>query len=243
MTAIDTRNKRKSETREKILAAGRELLFTEGFHAFSMRKLAAKVNYTATAIYSHFPDKEALLGELVEQEFIKFRRAFDRTSKIADPIERLRKKGITFVEFALQQPDAFKFLFMNTQVEAFPKIGLIERGTPAVDCYAYLQSTIKEALASGRFRPELRDPDMLAQLFMSGMHGIVSLHIARGKDPWVKWRPVRQRAALMIDALIRGLTVEAVDEQRVAEGDRRTPAGRGSLRDPQPPDSDEEAKS
>ena len=35
---------------------------------------------------------------------------------------------------------------------------------------------------------------------MSGMHGIVSLHIARGKDPWVKWRPVRQRAELMVGA-------------------------------------------
>ena len=54
--------------------------------------------------------------------------------------------------------------------------------------------------------PELKDVDMLAQIFMSGMHGIVSLHISRGKDPWVKWRPVRKRAELMIEAMIRGLT-------------------------------------
>ena len=93
MKAVDTRDKRKAETREKILAAGRELLLKGGFDAFSMRKLAAKVNYTATAIYVHFPDKEALLAELVEQEFIRVRRAFDRTSKIADPIERLQKMG------------------------------------------------------------------------------------------------------------------------------------------------------
>src|SRR5262245_41280881 len=208
MQAMHTRDKRKAETREKILAAGRELLLKEGFDAFSMRKLAAMVNYTATAIYVHFPDKESLLAELVEQEFIRFRRAFDRTSNIADPIDRLRKMGITFVEFALQRPDAFKFLFMNTQIEAFPKMGLIEKGNPAVDCYAYLKGTVAEGLAAGRFRPELTDVDMLAQIFMSGTHGIVSLHIARGKDPWVKWKPVRQRAELMIDALVRGLTVQ-----------------------------------
>jgi len=208
MKAVDTRDKRKAETREKILAAGRELLLKGGFDAFSMRKLAAKVNYTATAIYVHFPDKEALLAELVEQEFIRVRRAFDRTSKIADPIERLQKMGMTFVEFALQTPDAFKFLFMNTQIEAFPKGHLIEQGNPAQDCYAYLRSTVAEGMAAGRFRPELTDVDMLAQIFMSGTHGIVSLHIARGKDPWVKWKPVRQRAELMIDALVRGLTVD-----------------------------------
>lgn len=206
-TSLDARERRKAETRERILAAGSKLLLSDGIHGFSMRKLAAKVNYTATAIYSHFPDKDALLGELVEREFMKFREAFNQTSQIADPIERLAKKGMTFVEFALQQPDAFKFLFMNAQVEAFPKIGLIERGNPAQDCYAYLRSTVTEALAAGRFRPELDDADMIAQLFMSGMHGIVSLHIARGKDPWVNWRPVRERARLMVEALIRGLTV------------------------------------
>src|SRR5262245_3227260 len=223
MRAIETRNKRKAETREKILAAGRELLLKEGFDAFSMRRLAAKVNYTATAICVHFPDKEALLAEVVEQEFIRFRRAFDRTSQIADPIERLRKMGITFVEFALQRPDAFKILFMNTQVEAFPKMGLIEKGNPAVDCYAYLKGTVAEALAAGRFRPELRDVDMLAQVFMSGTHGIVSLHIARGKDPWVKWLPVRKRAELMIEALIRGLTVEEKDEGVRTKDDEAQP--------------------
>src|SRR5262245_64007837 len=106
MTALEARERRKVETRERILEAGSELLLADGFHGFSMRKLAAKVNYTATAIYFHFPDKDALLGELVEREFIKFREAFNRTSKIADPIERLRKKGLTFVEFALTRPDA-----------------------------------------------------------------------------------------------------------------------------------------
>ena len=209
MNAQPVREERKAKTREQILAAARELLLADGFNGFSMRKLAAKVHYTATAIYFHFPDKDALLGEVVEREFIKFREAFNRSSKIADPVERLRKMGLTFVEFALTRPDAFKFLFMNTQVEAFPKVGLIEHGNPAQDCYAYLRSTVAEGVAAGRFRPELRDVDMLAQLFMSGTHGIVSLHIARGKDPWVPWRPVRKKAGLMIDALIRGLTVPA----------------------------------
>ncbi len=222
MTALETRERRKAQTRERILEAGGALLISAGFHGFSMRKLAAKVNYTATAIYSHFPDKDALLGELVEREFMKFRRAFDATREIADPIERLAKKGMTFVEFALEQPDAFKFLFMNTQVESFPKIGLIEHGNPAQDCYAYLRSTVAEALAAGRFRKELCDPDMLAQIFMSGVHGIVSLHIARGKDPWVNWRPVRERARLMVQALIRGLTVPQ-DERppEKSSGERR----------------------
>ena len=45
---------------------------------------------------------------------------------------------------------------------------------------------------------------------MAGTHGVVSLHIARGKDPWVPWRPVLPKAQLMIEALIRGLTVPSL---------------------------------
>jgi AcrR family transcriptional regulator len=205
MTALGARERRKAETHDKILEAGRELLLSDGFHGFSMRKLAAKVNYSATALYAHFPDKEALLGELVEREFIHFRRTFDETSQINDPIERLEMMGMAFVDFALKQPDAYKFLFMNTQIEAFPKIGLIERGNPAQDCYAYLRTTVAQGVAAGRFRPELTDADLIAQVFFSGTHGVVSMFIARGKDRWVDWRQPRQIAQTMIAALIRGL--------------------------------------
>jgi AcrR family transcriptional regulator len=208
MAATGRRNQQKQETRELILDACRELLLSEGFHGLSMRKLAAKVGYSATAIYFHFPDKDALLGELVEREFMKFRRAFDRAGQVSsDPLERLRQMGMIYVDFGLEQTAAYKFLFMNTVIEQFPKMGLIEHGNPAQDCYAYLRATVSEALAVGLFRPELTDPDQVAQLFFSGTHGVVSLHLARGKDPWVEWRPVRETARLMLDALIRGLTV------------------------------------
>lgn len=206
MNTLERRTQQKQETRELILDACRELLLTEGFHGLSMRKLAAKIGYSATAIYFHFPDKDALLGELVEREFMKFRRAFDQAGQVADPIERLRVMGMIYVEFGLEQTSAYKFLFMNTVIEQFPKIGLIERGNPAQDCYANLRATVVEGLSAGRFRDDLTDPDQLAQLFFAGTHGVVSLHLARGKDPWVDWRPVRESARLMIDALIRGLT-------------------------------------
>ena len=59
---------------------------------------------------------------------------------------------------------------------------------------------------------------MLAQIFMSGTHGIVSLHIARGKDPWVKWRPVRQQAAT--DDRRSDSRAHRADRSTTATGDR-----------------------
>jgi hypothetical protein len=39
-----------------------------------------------------------------------------------------------------------------------------------------------------------------------GVHGVISLNIAKSSDNWVEWRPLEERARLMVDALVQGLT-------------------------------------
>ena len=47
--------------------------------------------------------------------------------------------------------------------------------------------------------------DAMVFRFWSGVHGVVSLEIAKCNDDWVEWRPVRDRAKLLIDVLVDGL--------------------------------------
>ncbi|HKO02638.1 MAG TPA: helix-turn-helix domain-containing protein, partial [Thermoanaerobaculia bacterium] len=42
-----------------ILDAARELFATEGYDAVTMRRIADRIEYSPTAIYFHFNDKEA----------------------------------------------------------------------------------------------------------------------------------------------------------------------------------------
>jgi len=42
---------------------------SEGVEAVTMRKIADRIEYSATAIYQYFPDKEALLREICERDF------------------------------------------------------------------------------------------------------------------------------------------------------------------------------
>jgi len=37
------------------------------------------------------------------------------------------------------------------------------------------------------------------------VHGVISLEIAKGCDYWVDWRPIRERAEMMLDLTLRGL--------------------------------------
>ena len=58
---------------------------------------------------------------------------------------------------------------------------------------------------AGRFRDDCDDPDMVAQVLWSGVHGLVSLHLTKGDDPCLSFRPVKVTARLLVDATIRGL--------------------------------------
>ena len=79
------------------------------------------------------------------------------------------------------------------------------RGDPDQDAYAFVRATVVEALAAGLFRDDYQDPDLLSQVFWSGVHGVAALHLIMGDDTWVQWRPVEEVAQTAIELIIRGL--------------------------------------
>lgn len=204
--SVQRREQQRLQMQERILQAATDMLVQDGVEGFSMRRLAKKIGYTATAIYFHFQDRESLLGAVLDCRFREFRQSFDRLARFRDPMQRLSEMGRAFVEFGLRQPAHYRLMFL-TSWSQIPKERFLEKGNPSQDCYAYLLATVREALAMKRFRPEFSDAEQLAQIFFAGVHGIVSLHLVKGDDDWVTWRPVRPKARRMIEALLRGLSV------------------------------------
>jgi AcrR family transcriptional regulator len=203
---VNRREREKEETRRKILDAARELFVELGYEAVTMRKIAEKIGYSPTAIYFHFKDKEALIRDLCEHDFRSLAAQFVRIAKIADPIERLRKAGLAYLEFALEHPNQYRLMFMTPSPLPNPVEDThIQRGNPEEDAYAFLQWTILQAIDEGRLRPELRDGEMMAQAAWASLHGLASLYIAKGENDWVDWRPLRGTARHLIDVMLRGI--------------------------------------
>ena len=65
----------------------------------------------------------------------------------------------------------------------------IESGNPEEDAYAFLVARSPRRSRPGCSGPELKDADLVAQTVWAGIHGVVSLHIAKCNDDWVDWRP------------------------------------------------------
>lgn len=66
MTDPAKRADRQRVTRERILTCAVALLDAEGAGALSMRRLASEVGIEAMSLYHHFPNKEAILGGVIE---------------------------------------------------------------------------------------------------------------------------------------------------------------------------------
>ena len=200
------RDRARRELRRKIMDAARELFVERGYEAVTMRGIAERIEYSPTAIYFHFADKATLIRELVAHDFRALAERFSRLARIADPIERLRELGNAYVDFALRNPNHYRLMFMTPAPEGDGAKGSLAQGGADRDAYEFLRQTVQEGIAAGRFRPELSDPELLAQMCWAGVHGIVSLHITKARAPWMRWRPPRRTARLMIDAEIRGMT-------------------------------------
>jgi AcrR family transcriptional regulator len=61
-----SREERKAQTREALLAAGDRLFREQGFHSASLDQVAAAAGYTKGAVYSNFASKEDLFLAIYE---------------------------------------------------------------------------------------------------------------------------------------------------------------------------------
>jgi AcrR family transcriptional regulator len=68
MGSQERRAREKMRVRNRILDAARELFTEEGYGAVTMRRIAEKVEYTPTALYFYFRNKEVLLQELSDRD-------------------------------------------------------------------------------------------------------------------------------------------------------------------------------
>jgi len=209
MGVKERREREKSETRDKILDAARELFGQHGYDGVSMRQVAEKIEYSPTAIYVHFDDKEDLFHELCNEDFARLAAEFQNIPMPEDSLERLKQIGRSYIEFGIRHPNHYRLMFMTPH----PAGELNEedrqiKGNPEVAAYALLVVSVKQAVEEGRFRDEVSNHDLIAQTLWSAVHGVISLNIAKCNDGWVDWRPLQERVEVMLDAVLRGLVKE-----------------------------------
>ena len=96
----------REQLRLLILDAARSLFVERGIEAVSMREIARKINYSATTLYNHFADKDALLQAVCDEDFLALAGSIQDIMKLPDLIDRLQAlcKGYAFFCFKSSKP-------------------------------------------------------------------------------------------------------------------------------------------
>src|SRR5690349_14404073 len=99
-------------TRERIVKTAHRLLHESVVNSISMRKVADRIGVSATAIYRHYRNKEALLDAVTEESFEIFADYLATGRAKTPPIAGLRALCQRLLDFALDHPDRYDFLFV-----------------------------------------------------------------------------------------------------------------------------------
>lgn len=165
-----------SDVKEQILICARDIYLEEGLSRFSMRKVAACVGVSATAIYRHYANKEELLFHVLLRGFRIFAGYLMRVDEGLEPLALLEATARAYLDFALKEPAYYGMMFMSSeQITGFKKLnqdGLAEmRGT-----FEILQQRVERAISAKL----LSGKDSLTVAFgiWAFAHGQISLFLA-----------------------------------------------------------------
>jgi AcrR family transcriptional regulator len=200
----------RQQLRTLIIDAARELFVTKGVEAVTMREIAKRIGYSATSIYLHFVDKEALLRAICDTDFLALASSLKNVMLIVKPVDRLHALGRGYAAFALTHPNHYRLMFMAERTQCDPAESSLQQNNAEQDAYYQLKTVVSEVHAAGYFRTDLKDSDLIAQTIWAGTHGVCSLQISMAEDKWVNWCDISARLQLMQQVMMRGLMKESI---------------------------------
>ncbi|HEV2985357.1 MAG TPA: TetR/AcrR family transcriptional regulator [Vicinamibacterales bacterium] len=203
MGITERRARQKTLLRQQILDAARDLLVREGYEKLSMRRVAARIDYSPTAIYLHFKDKQDLVSSLCDETFARLIRELETLpDEYPDPVARLRKGLERYIAFGLKHPEHYLPTFvlpLSDHADSTRKEE-ISSGSNGMRAFGFLRECIADGVKARKLRKV--DPEIAARAAWAGIHGITSLLIVHDAFPWGDRQAV---AAGVVDLLVEGL--------------------------------------
>jgi AcrR family transcriptional regulator len=166
MTAQARRQRERAERERLIITAARDLAEAEGWGAVTTRRLAERVEYSQPVLYTHFSGKDAIMAAVAVEgaaELADDMRAA-RTAA-TDAEQALAAVARAYVAFADRRPAIYDAVF--NQPVGLP-FATPEAPAALHDAFDQLRQVVRPVAAGD-------DENLLAELFWSGLHGLVSL--------------------------------------------------------------------
>ncbi len=137
-----------------------------------MRAITRRAGVSPTALYLHFPDRDAIVDAAIDAGFAAFNAVIlEAAAAQADPRERLFAMAVAYLAFTERQPVLYSVIFGSRR----PKARLVEPAPDAVDRKAAFDGLVAAVTAA---RGDDRDAPQTAIALWSSLHGFAMLRAA-----------------------------------------------------------------
>lgn len=139
--------------RERILEEARQLFFEQGYQGTTLDEVARQLEVTKPFIYSHFPNKAALLGEISERGTARCLEAVTRAhASGADAETKLRQAITEFVQVVIDHQANIAVYFREQQYVPAESAERISQMQGEFD--QKLAAILRDGVDQGAFRIE-----------------------------------------------------------------------------------------
>ena len=202
MGVKERRARQKSLLRQEILDAAREILVREGYEHLSMRKVADKIDYSPTAIYLHFKDRDELVfcvcEEFMSGLLAELKQVVSRT---ADPVMALKKGLRRYIEFGLAHQQQYLATFVIPHAST-PEMEerFNDPTTMSMQGFGFLLELVTECVRQKKLKRV--DVETASRALWAGVHGLTSLLIVMPRFDWgERDRVMDQLVSMLVDGL------------------------------------------
>ena len=168
-----------------LIEKGIEIVNTEGLQSFSLRKAAAACRVSHAAPYSHFHNKEELLAAMQLHITERFSKTLETAvAENKKPAALLKKLGIAYVSFFIDNPAYFQFLYSKSNI----KVDLT-LSTPDAENYKpyILYKNCVLSLLNQKKYPQEKQNDILITIW-SFIHGLTALATMKNVQYNENWK-------------------------------------------------------
>jgi len=183
----ERKGRERAERESRIVAAARVIAEREGWDAVTIRRLANEIEYSQPVLYSHFENRDAIVGAVAVEGFQEFTVAIrEAASGSTGRRNALENVAMAYLAFALSRPALYEAMFILPTDLRFAEAGTRPELRAAFESLAAVVT------------PFCVDVEIVTETFWAALHGLAELERSGRVRPSAR----SERITLVVGAIV-----------------------------------------
>lgn len=154
----ERRNVEKAEMKRKIMKAAIDIIEQEGYEKLSIRKIAAKIEYSPTTIYLYYTDKAEIITDMSNELYSKVFNdvvTFINKNAVLTLEQQIQEIMCVFIKALCSEPEMVKAIMFSGMNVIFANES--SNCTPTNTGISMLDDLISNGISQKVFRPDIQN--------------------------------------------------------------------------------------